>query len=60
MRSMICIMMIFVTPIACSASSIEEHILVHYNLVVDQLSKLGFKGPFACETAKFRARQADH
>jgi hypothetical protein len=46
-------MMILAVPIAGSACSIEEHILVHYNLVVDRLSEHGFKGPFAYETAKF-------
>jgi hypothetical protein len=53
MRSMLCTMMILVTPIAGSACSIEEHILSHYNLVVDRLSEQGFKGPFAYEAAKF-------
>jgi hypothetical protein len=53
MKVMLCAMIIFVIPLAGFASSIEEHILVHYNLIVDRLNEQGFKGPFAYEAAKF-------
>lgn len=53
MKVMLCAMIIFVTPLTGFACSIEEHILVHYNLIVDRLNEQGFKGPFAYEAAKF-------
>ena len=40
-------------PVLGHASSIEEHILVHYDHVVDRLNQQGYKGPFAREIAKF-------
>jgi hypothetical protein len=46
-------MLIVGAPIAGFAYSIEGHILVSYNLVVDQLREHGFRGPFAYEAAKF-------
>jgi hypothetical protein len=40
-------------PMHGHTSSVEEHILVHYDHVVDRLNQHGFKGPFASEIAKF-------
>lgn len=53
MRTMLFITIILIIPIGGYGYSIEEHILVHYNLVVDRLNKHGFQGPLAYEVAKF-------
>jgi hypothetical protein len=53
MRTVLCITIILTLPIGVHSCSIEEHILVHYNFVVDRLNEHGFKGPIAYEAAKF-------
>lgn len=46
-------LLIVLTATQTNARSIEEHILVHYRLICDQLQNRGFKGPFGKEVAKF-------
>lgn len=53
MRYFLFSLLIVVTATHTHAKSIEEHILVHYKLVCDELQKRGFQGPFAQEVAKF-------
>ena len=53
MKSLLLMIAILGMPFHGYALSIEEHILVHYNPVIARLSKQGYKGPFACEIAKF-------
>ena len=53
MRYFLFSLLVVVTATSVNAKSIEEHVLVHYNLVCDQLQERGFQGPFAREVAKF-------
>jgi hypothetical protein len=53
MRYFLFSLLIVVTATSVNAKSIEEHVLVHYKLVCDQLQERGFEGPFAREVAKF-------
>jgi hypothetical protein len=53
MRYFLFSLLIVLAAAQTNAKSIEEHILVHYKLVCDQLQKRGFQGPFAKEVAKF-------
>jgi hypothetical protein len=53
MRYFLFSLLIVVTATSVSAKSIEEHVLVQYKLVCDQLQERGFQGPFAREVAKF-------
>jgi len=53
MRYFLFFLLIVVTATSASARSIEEHVLVHYKIVCDQLQERGFQGPFAREVAKF-------
>jgi hypothetical protein len=53
MRYFLFLILIVVTATHTHARSIEEHILVQYKLVCDELQKRGFEGPFAKEVAKF-------
>lgn len=53
MRYFLFSLLIVVTATSVSARSIEEHVLVHYKIVCDQLQERGFQGPFAREVAKF-------
>lgn len=52
-RSLLLVLFIVVIPAHGLGCSIEEHILVHYDHVVDRLNQQGYKGPFAREIAKF-------
>jgi hypothetical protein len=53
MRYFLFFLLIVATATHSHAKSIEEHILVHYKSVCDELQKRGFEGPFAKEVAKF-------
>ncbi len=53
MRYFLFFLLIVVSATQTNAKSIEEHILVQYKLVCDELEKQGFQGPFAKEVAKF-------
>jgi len=53
MRYFLFSLLIVVTATSVSARSIEEHVLVHYKIVCDQLQERGFHGPFSKEVAKF-------
>lgn len=47
------IVCLVLAPILAQAKSIEEHILVSYSRVVDQLKDHGFQGPLAEEVGKY-------
>jgi len=47
------LILILLVPFNAKAKSIEEHILVSYSLVVDQLKDRGFGGPLAEEVGRF-------
>jgi len=53
MRHFLFSLLIVVTATSVNAKSIEEHVLVDYKLVCDQLQERGFQGPLAREVAKF-------
>jgi hypothetical protein len=53
MRYFLFCLLIVVAATQTNAKSIEEHILVHYKLICDQLQERGFQGPLAKEVAKF-------
>jgi|SRR5271157_3221182 len=53
MRYFLFSLLIVVTATSVNAKSIEEHVLVDYKLVCDQLQERGFQGPLAREVAKF-------
>jgi len=53
MRYFLFSLLIVVTATSVNAKSIEEHVLVDYKLVCDQLQERGFQCPLAREVAKF-------
>lgn len=53
MRYFSVVVCILLAPVFAEAKSIEEHILVSYSLVVDQLQERGFEGPLAEEVGRF-------
>jgi hypothetical protein len=53
MRYFLLSLLIVLAAAQTNAKSIQEHILVRYELVCDQLQKRGFEGPFGKEVAKF-------
>jgi hypothetical protein len=53
MRYFLFSLLIVATATSVSARSVEEHVLVHYKIVCDELQERGFQGPFAREVAKF-------
>jgi len=53
MRYLSVVLCIWLAPVLADAKSIEEHILVSYSLVVNQLQERGFEGPMAEEVGRF-------
>jgi hypothetical protein len=53
MKYLSIIVCILLAPVVANAKSIEEHILVSYGLVMDQLGERGFEGPLADEVGRF-------